>query len=153
MINCTKARVVHANYMDAHPSTYFYTYRFLEGRLNQLVVANSTSGLLSFNIPNDCQLKNSYHLLVTPERLLGMDPELDNWNAVQQTTPSDHRYLGKWENLFVKAEHQPDFLSWEALLWIGKDFGNHSDVLTTSVEALVAKEAYMHSEGLPYNVA
>ena len=37
-------------------------------------------------------------------------------------------------------------------MWIGKDFGNLSDVLTTSIEALVAKENYMKSEEIPHKV-
>jgi hypothetical protein len=61
-----------------HPSDYFYTYRFLQGRLKQLETATSSSGLLPFNVIEDCQWKNSYHMLVKLERLLGMDPELDN---------------------------------------------------------------------------
>jgi hypothetical protein len=81
----------------------------------------------------DCQLKNAYHFVIKPEGLLGMDPELDNWSAAQQTTFTDNRFLGKWKNLFVKTEHQPDFLTWEALTWLGKDFGNQSEILTLSV--------------------
>jgi hypothetical protein len=123
--------------MDVHPSEYFYTYQFLEGRLKQLEVATSSSGLLPFNVLEDCQLKNAYHLVVKPESLLDMDPKLDNWSTTQQTTFTNNRFLGKWENLFVKTEHQLDFLTWEALIWLGKDFGNQSEILTHSVEALV----------------
>ena len=111
MINCAKSILVHANHVDVHPSNYFYNCRFLEGHLKQSVATTFLSGLLPFNISDDCQLKISYHLLVTLEKLLGMDPELDNWSAIQQTTPSNNRYLGKWDNLFVKPQHHPDFLS------------------------------------------
>jgi hypothetical protein len=64
--------------MDVHPSKYFYTYRFLEERLKQLEAATSSSGLLPFNVREDCQLKNAYHFVVKPKGLLDMDPELDN---------------------------------------------------------------------------
>lgn len=114
-IQLCKDRVSRANQMDVHPSEYFYTYRFLEGRLKQLEATNSISRLLPFNVLEDCQLKNAYHSVVKLENLLGMDLELDNWSAIQQTTTTDNRFLGKWENLFIKPEHQPDFLSWEAL--------------------------------------
>jgi hypothetical protein len=138
--------------VDVHPSNYFYTYRFLEGCLKQLETATSSSGLLPFNVMEDCQWKNSFHMLVKPASLLGLDPELDNWSAAQQTTPADNRFLGRWENLFVKNEHPPDFLNWDALTWLGKDFGNQSDILTHSVEALISGEAYMRVEGVPHNV-
>jgi hypothetical protein len=52
----------------------------------------------------------------------------------------------------VKNEHPPDFLNWDALTWLGKDFGNQSDILTHSVEALISGEAYMRVEGVPHNV-
>jgi hypothetical protein len=138
--------------VDVHPSEYFYTYRFLEGRLKQLEAASSSLELLPFNVVENCQWKNSYYLLVRPVGLLGMDPDLDNWSAAQQTTLTDNRFLGKWENLFVKSKHQPDFLNWDALTWLGKDFGNQSEILIHSMEALVSGEAYMRIEGVPYNV-
>ena len=97
--------------MDVHPSEYFYTYRFLKGHLKQLEAATSISRLLPFYVLEDCQLKNTYHSVVKPKSLLGMDPELDNWNAVQQITFTNNQFLDKWENLFVKPEHQSDFLS------------------------------------------
>ena len=79
--------------------------------MKQLEAATSSSGLLPFNVLEDCQLKNAYHLVVKPESLLGMDPELDNWSVAQQSTLTNNQFLGKWESLFVKAEHQPDFLT------------------------------------------
>src|SRR5450759_3438210 len=35
---------------------------------------------------------------------------------------------------------------------MGKDFGNQSEILTHSVEALIAGEAFMRIEGVPHNV-
>ena len=120
--------------------------------MKQLETTISTSGLFPFNVLEDCQLKNTYHSVVKPKNLLGMDPELDNWSAVQRTTTTNNRFLGKWKNLFVKLEHQPDFLSCKALTWLGKDFGNQLEILTHFVEALISGEAFMQIEGVLHKV-
>jgi hypothetical protein len=65
-IQLCKDRLTRANQVDVHPSEYFYTYRFTAGRLKQLVSAVSPSGLLPFNLLDDCQLQNAYHLAVRP---------------------------------------------------------------------------------------
>lgn len=152
MIESCKERLSQALAVDVHPSVYFYTYRFLQTHLLKLEQAVSSEAMGALNLDRDCRFKKFYDLQVAPERLLGMDFDLAGWIVPQHTNRSDHRFLGKYENLFVKAEHQPEFLTWDALLWLGRDFGGYSEPLLHDIDVLICREKHLRHERDPIQV-
>lgn len=135
--------------MDIHPSTYFYTYRFYKSHLKQLVKARTPRALLSFSLENDSRMKSAHQFVLRPPILFGMELDLDDWSLMYKVMMEYNRFAGKYDNIFIKWKHQLDSLSWEALLWMEKDFGSQTEILLHPIEVLIHQEQGLWQPGLP----
>ena len=116
MIKDNQARVSRTGFTNVHPSEYFYTYRHIQIRLEQMIKAKTFSQLLPFDLSSHVVFKNKYDWKTTPEPVVGLPWDLDNWSSRLATNSSDDYFLGKWENLFSTVSDRSDVLRWEALL-------------------------------------
>jgi hypothetical protein len=149
MIKDNQARVSRTGFTDVHPSEYFYTYRHIQNRLEQMIKAKTFSQLLPFDLSSHVTFKNKYDWKTTPKPIVGLARDIDHWCPNLTTGSLDDYFLGKWENLFSEISDRSDVLRWEALLWIGKDYNNEGTVLCKPIEAMIKDE---HNVRLDYGV-
>jgi hypothetical protein len=133
MIRQNQERVTTTKYSDVHSSQYFYTYRVVQERLKQAMLAKNFLMLLPWDVKQDATLKTQFNFTTRLEAVIGLPANLDEWQPMMVSTNLDDRFLGQWDNLFAQQSDQPELLSWEALHWIGKDHNNIRE-LTGAVE-------------------